>query len=81
MGYPMTYGRVVSRNRLSGDYNANWQDDREKQALSLIRGDLRRLEKDQRDDQHLELYAKHAGVTPEQAKKVLDKFFDYGGFW
>jgi hypothetical protein len=80
MGYPMTYGRVVSRNHLSGDYHGVWQDDREKQALSLIRGDLRRLERDQRDEHHLKAYAEHAGITPEQAKKVLDRFFSHSWF-
>lgn len=43
---------------------------------SRTAGDLRRLEKDQRDEDHLALYAKHAGITPEQAKKVLDLFFE-----
>lgn len=45
-------------------------------AQRLVAGDLRRLEQDQRDPRHLEIYAKRAGVTPEQAKAVLDAFFD-----
>lgn len=42
----------------------------------LIAGDLRRLEHDQRDEAHLEAYTRIAGITPEQAKAVLDAFFD-----
>jgi len=68
MGYPMNYRRVVERNYLHGDYDPE-------SSTGLIAGDLRRLESDQRDSFHLDLYAKHAGITPEQAKKVLDLFF------
>ena len=35
---------------------------------------MRRLEKDQRDDEHLTMYAEKAGITTEQAKIVLDTF-------
>lgn len=66
MGYPMSYGRVVNRNGLTGGYDAG-----------LIQGDLRRLEDDQRDDRHLEEYAAAAGITPAQAKLVLDAFFGF----
>jgi hypothetical protein len=42
----------------------------------MIKGDLRRLERDQRDDFHLKCYAESCGITVEQAKAVLDKFFE-----
>jgi hypothetical protein len=75
-GYPMTWQRVVMRNHLEGDY-----DERPKDGvigvglLGLIRGDLRRLEKDQRDDAHLKRYAEMAAISPIQVKIVLDAFF------
>lgn len=68
MGYPMSYSRVVRRNQLAGDYEPN-------APLGLIRGDLRRLEKDQRDEKHLAVYAERARITIAQAKQVLDDFF------
>jgi hypothetical protein len=71
MGYPMDYGRVVNRNGLQGDYGSKHATE-----LNCIRGDLRRLEDDQRDENHLPRYARYAGITEEQAKKVLDAFFD-----
>lgn len=71
MGYPMDYLRVVSRNNLHGDYKAGPVD-----HIALIAGDLRRLEKDQRDDAHIKAYAKLAGVSKRQAKAVLDAFFE-----
>jgi hypothetical protein len=42
----------------------------------MLAGDLRRLEADSRDERHLAHYARLAGVTPEQAKAVLDAFFE-----
>ena len=86
MGYPMTWQRALARNALEGDYDhrvkkpANWdhwseEGQRAWQTQAMIAGDLRRLEADQRDEWHLSLYAKRAGVTPEQAKAVLDAFF------
>jgi len=45
--------------------------------LTLIRGDLRRFETDQRDENHLARYAHFAGVTSEQAQNVLDLFFGF----
>ena len=69
MGHPMNYRRFIDRNHLTGGYGDMFSD------TKLIAGDLRRLESDQRDSFHLDLYAKHAGITPEQAKKVLDLFF------
>jgi hypothetical protein len=64
----MTYRRVVNRNHLDGDYDST--------EHGLVPGDLRRLERDQRDDHHLTRYAQHAGITKEQAKAVLDAFFE-----
>lgn len=76
MGYPMNYSRVVGRNQLSGDYAGSFNhEDRREQSLSLIRGDMRRLESDQRDERHLAAYATRAGITVAQAKQVLDDFF------
>lgn len=72
MGYPMTYKRVVKRNRLEGDYTHQPQ---EFPGHSFIGGDLRRLETDQRDEWHLSEYARRADITVEQAKAVLDAFF------
>lgn len=74
MGYPMTYPRIVNRNHLQGDYGNN-PGQPEKGSLDLIRGDLRRLEKDQRDDSHVQAYSKAAGITAEQARRMLDLFF------
>lgn len=79
MGYPMTYGRVVNRNGLTGDYGHDVNAERDANLRRIIAGDLRRLEKDQRDPQHLARYAKYAGVTPGQARKILDAFF-HGDF-
>lgn len=91
MGGPMRYCRMVGRNRLFGPgYQTKWstKDGEEtsaeqmvQNARELIKGDMRRMEKDQRDEHHLQMYADHAGITVEQAKKVLDLFFkqDYSG--
>jgi hypothetical protein len=72
MGYPMTWFRLVNRNSLHGDYDgcADCSASR-----GCIAGDMRRLEADSRDDAHLRMYATLAGVTPEQAKVILDAFF------
>jgi len=76
MGYPMTYSRFVKRNLLEGDYDPEaGQKPLQFDPRPILRGDLRRLEQDQRDDRHLAEYAKVAGITPEQAKAVLDHFF------
>lgn len=40
--------------------------------------DIERLERDQRDEDHLNRYAELAGITPDQVKKVLDLFFESG---
>ena len=74
MGYPMTYWRVLWRSDLVGEY------DRNSDGKGLLRGDLRRLEKDQRDEHHLAKYAAAADITPAQAKIVLDYFLD-GEVW
>jgi hypothetical protein len=78
MGYPMTYGRLVGRNNLRGDY-PTVTGPNERINIGCIRGDMRRLESDSRDEYHLKRYAEAAGITPEQAKKLLDLFFDTGG--
>lgn len=93
MGYPMTYLRVIGRSSLWGGEFADqpdtvhwtmysgFQPPRPEQPLytQTLKGDLRRLEHDQRDERHLAEYAKRAGITPEQARAVLDAFFE-GGF-
>ncbi len=70
MGYPMNYQRVINRNQM-----ANGGYDPQDLPLSLIKGDLRRLETDQRDELHLKCYAEACNVTVEQAQSVLDRFF------
>lgn len=47
----------------------------DKVTASIVRGDLRRLEHDQRDDRHLSEYARRTGLTPAQCRAVLDAFF------
>lgn len=74
MGYPMTYDRVINRNWLTGDYDP--QDHK-----GLIKGDLRRLEHDMRDEKHIKLFAARAGISERQAAKVLDDFFTGFGTW
>jgi hypothetical protein len=76
MGYPMTYWRVLWRNGLTGEYQHSTDVWGREDGRGPIRGDLRRLEQDQRDGHHLEKYAKRAGITPGQAKAVLDLLFD-----
>ena len=83
MGYPMTYQRIVKRNRLEGGYETPNPPGNMPMAhigidaqFGLIRGDLRRLEEDQRDESHLRQYSTCAGCTAEQAKVVLDAFFE-----
>jgi len=88
MGYPMTYGRMISRNGLGGGYGHNpeikptqaYPDPQSQQPenkqYSLIAGDLRRLEQDQRDDQHLKEYAKRTKLTEAQVLHVLDLLFE-----
>lgn len=79
MGYPMTYQRVIMRNRLLGDYGHPGQEPPMRPELAMLIGDLRRLESDQRDAAHCSAYAKIAGISPDQARSVLDAFFDgYG---
>jgi len=66
----MTYQRLIQRNGLGGDYRAVC-------AHPMIAGDLRRLEADSRDAQHLAALAVFAGITTAQAKTVMDAFFDH----
>ena len=67
----MSWTRMLNRNRLRGDYPAD-----EPPVQAYIAGDMRRIERDQRDDRHLARYAAGAGITPEQARAVLDMFLD-----
>lgn len=70
----MNYRRVIGRNLLSGDYHSNVQGP-VGDSRPMIRGDLRRLEIDQRDDEHLRAYALRAGIPKSSVKQVLDDFF------
>ena len=74
MGYPMTYPRVVHRNGIDGDYSKSGYDETQS-VRTLIAGDMRRLELDQRDPRHLKRYAEYAGITDHQAWLVLTAFF------
>lgn len=85
MGYPMTWSRVTHRNSLAeGGYDtappwkgreAETEDTRMGRYQASIRGDMRRLEADTLDERHLATYATHAGIEPEQARKVFELFF------
>ena len=103
MGYPMTYSRVLSRNRLAGNYTQprqyapqGWYDCESKvhheagddgppfspagdygDALRLLSGDLRRLERDATEPGwwRREL-ANRAGVDEETLVRVLTAFWD-----
>ena len=68
MGYPMAYKRLLGRSNLEGIPF-------ERDPFGNIVADLRRLEEDQRDDFHLDRYARLAGVTTQQVKLILDAFF------
>lgn len=75
MGYSMSWARVIRRNRLEGGYETT-------DALSMLRGDLRRLEQDERDCVQVEARAKKLGIPPEHVKAVLDDFmFGEGREW
>ena len=83
MGGPMSYSRMVGRNDLNGvgyDHtttgSVSQQEGLVGQVKSMIRGDMRRLEQDERDPVRLQQYADAAGITVEQVKKVLDVFFE-----
>lgn len=67
----MSWQRMIHRNQLEGEPSAT-------APLSIIMlvGDIRRLIRDQRDERHLRRYAEAVGITPEQARAVLDLFFD-----
>jgi len=73
MGYPMTYPRVVMRNGLQGDYSDSGPGPQF--SRTLLAGDMRRLEEDQRDARHIARYAEYAGVSKPKAAKVLEAFF------
>lgn len=75
MGYPMTWWRLVHRNGLEGDYSPTNEIYPHHHGSRMIAGDMRRLEEDSRDEHHLSWVADCAGITPDQAKIVLDWFF------
>lgn len=78
MGGCMSFQRFVHRNQLIGDYGAGYgkPNSGEWAPRALLAGDLRRIERDQRDERHLKRYAAAVGITPAQVKAVLDKFLD-----
>ena len=69
MGYPMTWPRVVGRNGVLSYRFATIE------FGERVQSDLRRFAEDQQDEAHLRAYAEIAGITPEQAKAVLDALF------
>ena len=70
----MTYVRMVERNQLEeGGYEQDSGEDY--LPPGMLRGDLRRLEKDSQDFQQLSLYAAFAGIEREEAAKVMRAFF------
>ncbi len=72
MGYLMDYQRVIDRNYLNGDYD----DDRDSSGKgSILKGDLRRLELDTRDEKHLVRYAELTGISEEKVLQLFDFFF------
>ena len=78
MGYPMTWARLVRRNNLVGDYTTPCPTSGHTidSIQSAVRGDMRRLELDTCDEQHLKMYAEKSGATTEQVKKIFETFFD-----
>lgn len=76
MTYPMYYRRVISRNQLFGNAESDPLEKQMFDSRPLIRGDLRQLEVDQRDDAHLTAYALRAGIPKASVKQVLDDFFN-----
>lgn len=72
---PMNYWRVVNRNFLRGDGQSVPIQKQAFDQRPMIRDDLRKMEVDQRDEDHLAAYARRAGITKAQAKQVLDDFF------
>ena len=68
----MDYERFVERNHLTGDYDSGV----EQGSIGGIAGDLRRLEADQVDEEHLAQYAEYARITVPQAWLVLKAFFE-----
>jgi hypothetical protein len=75
MGYPMHWKRLVNRNGLDGDYEVP-DNDKVKHARSMIAGDMRRVEHDMQDGVFTAMFAIYAGITEEQARKVIEAFFD-----
>lgn len=80
----MSYRRLILRNHLEGDYQGYPTDpvERAKAMLadntsrSMIAGDLRRFEKDQRHPERLLWYAKQTGLSGLEVKAVLDLLFE-----
>lgn len=80
MGYPMTYPRVVIRNRLTGEYGDFKEYNTSDHTRAMIGGDLRRLESDTQDDHHIKWYAEESGATEEQVRKIFELFFNKGNW-
>lgn len=69
MGGAMDYQRALNRNGFGvGDYDP--QDPK-----GLLRGDLRRLEKDTQDARHIAMYVRVSGATEEQVRRIFRHFF------
>lgn len=86
MGYPMSWGRVVDRNSLRGNYTKardcgnteiTYLPDCCSSRLRMISGDLRRVEQDSVDGNYpTKEIADRAGVDIETVQKVLRAFFN-----
>jgi hypothetical protein len=83
MGYPMTWGRLLSRNALLGNYTRIrgygyvLPTTEQTARLLTLAGDLRRLEQDSVDGKYAtESIAHRAGVDVETVVRVLKAFFD-----
>ena len=72
MGYPMTYDRFIHRNLLQGSYGDKLI---ENTSRDIIAGDLRRLEKDTLDQNHVPMYAAFTEISEDQVRKIFEAFF------
>ena len=68
MGGCMSYQRMLHRNYLLGDYGITEHGN--------IAGDLRRMERDQRDERHVTRYATMVGITEVQVRRLMELLFD-----
>lgn len=82
MGYPMTYQRVLNRNRLKdGDYQESPPihiNGMTKGQIENLLGDLRRLEQDTQDENALVKHIQfRTNIDPEVIAAVLKEFINW----